>query len=100
MSSEKSYRIQNKTARFDTRLSPEQKALFEKAANIKGYKSLSDFVIQIVQEASTEIIDKHNNILASERDKKIFFDAMANPPKPPKRLIDAARAYKKLTSKR
>src|SRR5690606_38510950 len=37
-------------ARFDARLSKEQKQFFEKAAYLGGYRSLTDFVILTVQE--------------------------------------------------
>src|SRR5437870_1446479 len=76
-------------ARFDTRLSRSQKDLFEEAARIKGFKSLSEFVIHTTQEAATSIIERHNAILASEKDKHVFFEALVNPPKPNKALVQA-----------
>ena len=44
------------TARFDTRLSKEQKELFEFAANLGGYRSLTDFVISSAQQKANEIV--------------------------------------------
>ena len=85
-------------ARFDARLSRSQKDLFEEAARIKGFKSLSEFVIHTTQEAAIVIIERHNAILASERDRQVFFAAMANPPKPNKELIQAAKSYQKVVS--
>jgi uncharacterized protein (DUF1778 family) len=82
-------------ARFDARLSRSQKELFEKAARIKGFKSLSEFVIHTTQEAANKIVESHDVILASERDNRIFFEALANPPKPNKALTQAARLYLK-----
>jgi len=82
-------------ARFDARLTFSQKALFEEAARIKGFKSLSEFVIYTTQEAATMIIERHNAILISEKDKEIFFDAMLNPPKPNKALVKAVKNYHK-----
>jgi uncharacterized protein (DUF1778 family) len=82
-------------ARFDARLTRAQKELFEEAARIKGFKSLSEFVIFTTQEAATMIIERDKAILVSEKDKNIFFDALANPPKPNKALIKAAKAYYK-----
>ena len=43
-------------ARFNARLSREQKQLFEKAASIGGYRSLTDFVILTIQEKAKEIV--------------------------------------------
>jgi len=86
-------------ARFDTRLSRTQKDLFERAAKIKGFKSLSEFVIHTTQEAATIIVEKHNAILVSEADKKVFFDALINPPKPNRALKEASKSYlKQLTA--
>ena len=82
-------------ARFDARLTRSQKELFEKAARIKGYKSLSEFVIQTTQEAALIIIERHFALLASESDKNVFFDALANPPKPNRALIQASKSYLK-----
>ena len=98
MSASRSQKKSTANARFDTRLLESQKTLFEKAAKIKGYKSLSEFVVQVVQEASEEIIEKHNSILSSENDKKVFFDALTNPPQPNKALIKAAKLYQKRVS--
>jgi uncharacterized protein (DUF1778 family) len=82
-------------ARFDARLTRDQKELFEEAARIKGFKSLSEFVIYTTQEAATMIIEKHKAILVSEKDKNIFFDAMVNPPRPNKALVRATKTYLK-----
>lgn len=38
------------SARFDARLPKEQKLLFEKAAQLGGYRNLTDFIIHAVQE--------------------------------------------------
>jgi uncharacterized protein (DUF1778 family) len=83
------------TARFDTRLTGEQKRLFEQAAHLEGYKSLSEFVIHVVQEAAHEIVTRHNTHLATEKDKEIFFDALLHPPQPAKALTDAVKRYQK-----
>ena len=95
MKTEKSIPKTKAQARFDTRLSQSQKQLFEEAARISGFKSLSEFVIYTTQEAATAIVQKHNAILASEKDRKVFFELVANPPKPNQELLKAARNYKK-----
>tara|TARA_R110002072_G_scaffold284906_1_gene449455 strand:+ start:1090 stop:1383 length:294 start_codon:yes stop_codon:yes gene_type:complete len=86
-------------ARFDTRLPKEQKVFFERAARIGGYRSLTDFVVLAVQEKAKEIISEKEQIIASEKDSEIFFDAITNPPKANKNLINAASEYKALLSK-
>jgi len=86
-------------ARFDTRLSLEQKQLFERAAILGGYRNLTDFVVVTVQEKAKEIIEEKERIIASQKDKEIFFDALVNPPKPNNALISAKNKYEKLISK-
>ena len=86
--------IKIEQARFDARLTKSQKELFELAASISGFKSLSEFVIHATQQAANLIIEKQNTILASEADKKIFFDALINPPAPNNALIEASLHYK------
>lgn len=48
--------LNNKVARFNTRMSKDQKAFFERAAILGGYRSLTDFVMEAVQEKAKEII--------------------------------------------
>jgi uncharacterized protein (DUF1778 family) len=86
-------------ARFDTRLPLEQKQLFEKAAKLGGYRNLTDFVIVTVQTKAKEIIEERERIIASQKDKEIFFDSLLNPPKPNKDLLSARDEYKELTAK-
>lgn len=86
----------SKNARFDTRLPKEQKVFFERAARIGGYRSLTDFVIIAVQEKAKEIIAERERVVASEKDSELFFDAILNPKKPNKALINAADEFKAL----
>lgn len=86
-------------ARFDTRLSKEQKLIFEKAALLGGYRSLSDFIILTAQEKARKIIQESETILASEKDSELFFNALMNAEKPNQKLITAAKDYNKLLSK-
>ena len=91
--------LDQEKARFDTRLSKEQKELFERAAQVGGYRSLTDFVVLTVQEKAKEIIFEKEQVIASKKDSAIFFDAITNSPKPNKNLIDAANEYKAERSK-
>lgn len=80
-------------ARFDAKLPKEQKLLFEKAAYLGGYRSLTDFVIITVQEKAKKIINENDIIIASERDSEIFFDALTNPKAPSETLKKALEDY-------
>lgn len=85
-------------ARFDTRLSLEQKQFFERAAVLGGYRSLTDFIILTVQEKAKSIVKEREQVLASQKDNEIFFDTLLNPEKPNKDLTDAAKQHKNLVS--
>ena len=80
-------------ARFDTRLPKEQKDFFEYAAKIGGFRSLTEFIISSVNEKAKALIKEQETVLASQRDKQIFFDALMNPPSPSQHLLDASKAY-------
>ena len=80
-------------ARFNARLTKEQKEFFEKAAELGGYRSLTDFVILTVQEKAKEIVHEKEQIIASELDSQIFFDAITNPKKPSNTLKNALVDY-------
>jgi uncharacterized protein (DUF1778 family) len=86
-------------ARFDTRLPKEQKELFEYAASLGGYRTLTDFVVSALQEKSRMIIEEHDAILTSKGDQELFFKAIMNPAKPNQRLIDAALRFNNEISK-
>lgn len=86
-------------ARFDARLPKEQKQFFEKAALLGGYRSLTDFIILTVQEKAKEIILEKEQIIASERDSQIFFDAITKPRKPSRTLKRALDDYNVFVAK-
>lgn len=81
-------------SRLDLRISRKQKDYFEKVLEIGGFRSLTDFLITAASEKADAIMEKHNNWLSSENDKKTFFDALLNPPAPSDKL---KQAMKKLT---
>jgi len=81
-------------ARFDAKIPRAQKELFEYAARLGGFRTLTDFIINAVQEKASNIIREHDAILASEKDREIFFDAIVNPAGPNQKLRDAAERYK------
>lgn len=90
--------LKNEKTRFDTRLPKEQKLFFEKAANIGGFRNLTDFIISAVQEKATKIIKEREIILASDRDNELFFNAIIHADKPNNELISATEEYNKLFS--
>ncbi len=82
--------------RFDARLTKEQKEFFEYASKIGGYRNLTDFILRAVQLKAEEIVEKHNQILASKKDQEIFFEAIFKEDQPNLELKKAYEAYEKL----
>lgn len=81
-------------ARLELRLSKQKKEYFEEIATLGGFKSLSDFIVHSASEQANKIAEEHNRILASRKDKKVFFEALMNPPKPNQALKKAFTKYK------
>jgi|SRR5450631_746275 len=81
--------------RFDTRIPKDQKDLFQQAAELGGFKTLSEFVIYSAKVQAEIIVKKHESIVTSKKDAKIFFDAIINPPAANNELKKAASSYNK-----
>jgi uncharacterized protein (DUF1778 family) len=88
--------IAAKTARLEARLTDEQKALFQHAADLTG-RSLTEFVVSSAQEIAARTVREHDVLTLSERDRRVFVEALLKPNPPNKRLRQAARRYKSIT---
>lgn len=88
----------NKDERVEIRISSYDKLIFQKAQKLSGDKSFSSFIVRIVKEKSEEIVAKKDRIIASERDRKKFFDAVFGSRKPNQNLVEAAKKYKSQTT--
>ena len=84
-----------KRERLEARVSPEQKALIQRAAALTG-RSLTDFVVSSAQAAAEETIRTHEVIRLSARDTEILIEALLNPPEPNEALREAARRHREL----
>jgi uncharacterized protein (DUF1778 family) len=83
-----------KNERIDIRVTPEEKDMFLKAQKISGDRTFSGFITRIIKNKSIEIIEEQQRILASERDRKVFFDALFSDEEPNQRLKEAAERFK------
>ena len=88
-------KIVNKSekTRIDARLSVDEKALFERAARLGGFRSLTDFILRAATKRAEEIIQETEQVLASKRDSEIFFNTILKPELPNKALKNAAKKY-------
>jgi len=81
--------------RIDVRISKEQKELIKLASELRGFKSLTEFIVFCANKEANNIIIENNQILKSIEDKKIFLAAILNPPPPNANLKKANLNYNK-----
>jgi uncharacterized protein (DUF1778 family) len=81
--------------RIDVRISAEQKRLIKYASELRGFKSLTEFVMYCINSEASKIISENNLILSSLEDKRIFVDALLNPPPPNEKLKQAQLNFRK-----
>ncbi len=87
----------NREERIELRVSSYEKAIFKKAQKLSGDKSFSSFIVRVVKEQAEEIVAKNEKIIATEKDRKIFFDAVFGNKQPNENLVEAAKRYQAKT---
>ncbi|MEA5421569.1 DUF1778 domain-containing protein [Spirulina sp. CCNP1310] len=80
------------SARLEARISPETKALIQRAADLQG-KSLKDFTVTILEAEAYKIIERHQTLKLSCEDSEAFINALINPPEPNPALKSAVAQY-------
>ena len=83
----------SRNERLDARVTREEKQLIETAASLHG-TSASDFVRMATKEAALNIIREHEVLTLNEQAKRVFVEALLNPPTPNQKAIAAARRYR------
>lgn len=84
----------NKDERIELRVSSADKRVFKRAQKISGDKSFSSFIVRVVKQHAEEIVAKNDRILATEKDRQVFFDAVFGNSTPNQNLVEAAKRYK------
>jgi uncharacterized protein (DUF1778 family) len=79
--------------RLDARLTREEKELVETAATLRGTSS-SDFVRMVIKEAALRTIREYELLTLAETSRKVFVEALLNPPQPNAKARAAARRFK------
>lgn len=80
-----------RSTRLGFRVDAETKKMVERAAALER-RSLTDFCLTALAEATRETITRHESLALSERDRAAFFRALINAPKPNARLRRAFRS--------
>lgn len=83
-----------RSERLDARVTPEEKETIETAARLRGTSS-SDFVRMAVREAALNTIREHEVLTLNQESRRIFIEALLDPPKPNQKALAAAKRFKK-----
>ncbi|KLV07868.1 MULTISPECIES: DUF1778 domain-containing protein [Photobacterium] len=78
------------TARLDLRLDEEIKAKAEKASALLGLKSLTEYVVRLMDEDATQVIAQHESMTVQNDVFDRFMDACDKAEAPNQALRDAA----------
>jgi uncharacterized protein (DUF1778 family) len=87
-----------RVARLEARISPDLKRRLEYAASLRG-ASLTEFIVQSVQEAATRTIRENEVLTLSEQASIAFAEFLLNPPGPNQKAMAAAKWYKAMLGK-
>jgi uncharacterized protein (DUF1778 family) len=80
-----------RASRLGFRVDAETKRQVERAAALER-RSLTDYCLSALTDATRATITRHQSLVLSERDRAAFFDALVHPPKPNARLRRAFRS--------
>jgi uncharacterized protein (DUF1778 family) len=84
-----------RSERLEARISSEEKALFQRAAELQG-RTLTDFVIASVHESAVKAIAELGAIRLTTADSRAFAEALLHPREPVPELRAAAERYRKM----
>ncbi len=81
--------------RIVSRIPRSNRIIIEKAAAVYG-ASVNQFIVQTALDRATEILQREEVLKLSEKDARIFLDALDNPPPPNQKLVEAMRRHGRL----
>ncbi|MEI6593127.1 MAG: DUF1778 domain-containing protein [Holophagaceae bacterium] len=85
----------NPTARLEARIPLDLQVLLRRAAELEG-RTITDFVIQAVQQAAQTTVERTSVIRLSLADQEAFASAILNPPPMAPALVRAFERRRKL----
>ena len=84
------------TARIDMRLDEEVKAKAEKASALLGMKSLTEYLVRLMDDNATQVIAKHESMVVENDIFDRFLNACEDAARPNQALVDAAARTREL----
>lgn len=86
----------SRAERLEARVTPGQKALIQRAAELEG-RSVTDFVVSSAQDAARRTVAAHESIALGAADSRAFVEALLTPPPVSERMRDTVRRYRGIT---
>jgi len=84
----------SKTKKMNLKDSSSYKNAFKQGPQLNRDKSFSSFVVRIVKKEAEAIVAQNDRIIASEKDRQDFFNAVFADSKPNQNLEAATKRYK------
>lgn len=81
--------------RVEIRATQTQKETIERAASLSG-TSVTDFILNQVMPAATAAIREFESLELRDEDRRVFVEALLNPPKPNEALKTAVARHKRI----
>lgn len=92
--------IHRRSDRLVARVTPEDKALLERAAGLEGC-SVAVFVVSHVRAAAEEVVQRHNVVRLNQAESQRFVKALTGPLKQPaKRMREALALHRASVTER
>jgi uncharacterized protein (DUF1778 family) len=80
--------------RITARVSKRVRVTLEQAAELTG-STVNQFLVQSAYQEAQRLVERESIIRLSQEDARKVLSLLDHPPKPNKKLSDAAKAYKK-----
>jgi len=84
----------SKGERLEARVTSELKAMFQRAAELRGL-TLTDYMINTLVDSSQQVIRDHDVLTLTSRNREAFLQGLISPPQPSSRLVSALARYRK-----
>jgi len=81
--------------RVTARIPHANRLIIERAAAVYG-ATLNQFIVQSALDRAGKILEREETLHLSERDSRIFLNALENPPIPSGKLVAALQAHDQL----
>lgn len=88
-------RTTTRSERIEARVTPETKALCQKAADIQG-STLTDFLVNSAVDAAKQTLRENEFLELTRRDRIAFVEALLDAPTPNAKLRQAAQRHTRL----